>query len=77
MPPHPGGLTGALSPSNHMQPKANRFNERPDIAVILLNDDANNAHEAFIHARHLFFFKAFIDHSKFIEVPAVLQAMQP
>src|SRR5215471_19042460 len=39
-----------------------RFDKRLHIPVILLNNDLNNPRQTFVHARSLFFFKAFVEH---------------
>src|SRR5262249_23596352 len=39
-----------------------RFDKCFRIPVILLNNDPNNPRQTFIHARGLFFFKAFVEH---------------
>jgi len=39
-----------------------RFDKCFYIPVILLNNDPNNPRHTFIHARGLFFFKAFVEH---------------
>jgi len=39
-----------------------RFDKRLHIPVILLNNDPNNPRQTFVHARSLFFFKAFVEH---------------
>jgi len=60
---HPGRLPGPLRLLNHIRLVANGFDKRPDVAAILLNNDVNNPHEAFINPWHLFILKAFIDHT--------------
>lgn len=39
-----------------------RFDKRLHIPVIFLKNDPNNPRQTFVHARNLFFFKAFVEH---------------
>src|SRR5262249_11344415 len=54
-----------------------RFDKRLHIPVILLNNDPNNTRQTFIHARVLFFFKAFVEHLyQFLRRDGSLAAMR-